>query len=52
MKLFNLYITRILENHACKIKDKKKDAEEELSVNVGYSKCKRARSKDGVGCLF
>ena len=50
MKLLNLNITRILENHAYKIKDMKKDAEEELSVNVGYSK--RARSEDGVGHLF
>ena len=52
MKLLNLNITRILENHAYKIKDMKKDAEEELSVNVGYSKHKRARSEDGVGHLF
>ena len=34
------YKTRILENHAYKIKDIKKDAKEELRVNVGYSKCK------------
>ena len=35
--------TRILENHAYKIKDMKKDVEKELRVDVGYSKCKRAR---------
>ena len=38
------YKTRILENHNYKVKDKKKDVEEELRVNVGYLKCKRARS--------
>ena len=37
------YKTRIIGNHAYKIKDMKKDAEEKLRVNVGYSKCKRAR---------
>ena len=38
------YITIILEKHNYKVKDMKKNAEEELRVNVGYSKCKRARS--------
>ena len=52
MKLLNLNITRILENHAYKIKNMKKDVEEELSVNVGYPKHKRGRSEDGVGHLF
>ena len=38
------YKTTILENHDYKIKDMKKDADEEyLRVNVGHSKCKRAR---------
>ena len=37
------YKTKILENHNYKVKDMKKDTEEELRVNVGYSKCKRAR---------
>ena len=37
------YKTIILENHTYKIKDMKKDDEEELRVNVGYSKCKRIR---------
>ena len=37
------YKTRILENHNYKVKDMKKDAEEDLRVNVGYSKCKRSR---------
>ena len=34
------YKTKILENHDYKIKDMKKDVEEELRVNVGYSKWK------------
>ena len=37
------YKTRILESHNYKVKDTKKDDEEELRVNVAYSKCKRAR---------
>ena len=37
------YKTIMLENHAYKIKDMKKDVDEELRVNVGYSKCKRER---------
>ena len=41
--LAQYYKTRILENHAYKIKDMKKDVEEELRVNVRYSKCKQAR---------
>ena len=37
------YRTIILEKHNYKVKDMKKDGKEKLRVNVGYSKCKRAR---------